>query len=355
MNKRKSLRDSNALFTLIAILIGFALGAVMLLIANISPVEAYQRLFSGVFSKPKFLVWSVVYSTPLILTGLSVAFSFRTGVFNIGAEGQFVIGSLAACIVGILVDVPKIIHIPLCFIAAIAAGSIWGIIVAYLKVKRGINEVLSMIMFNWIAFYLSNYVMNFAIIHKEGGGEATKDVLDSAKILFPKAITKEFGPNANWGILIAILAAILIYFIINKTTLGYQLRAVGYNKNAAEYGGISANRAVMTAMAISGGLAGLGGAMQLMGMSMRISQFSSQEGYGFQGITVALIGASNPIGCIFAGLFYGAMKYGGSKLNLVGAPSEIIDIIMGSIIFFIAISHIFKLLVNRKSSKKEVK
>ncbi len=355
MNKKKSLKDYDIVFTLMAILIGFAVGAIMLVIAKISPVEAYKTLFEGVFSKPKFMIWSIVYATPLIFTGLSVGFSFRTGVFNIGAEGQFVVGTLAACVVGILFDLPKPLHILLCFAAAVVAGAIWGIIVAYLKVRCGINEVLSMIMFNWIAFYLSNYVMNFTALHKVGGGEATKDVLDSAKITMPFLDAKTFGPNANWGILVAIAAAILIYFIINKTTLGYQLRAVGFNRTAAEYGGISVNRAVMTAMAISGGLAGLGGAMQLMGMSMRISQYSSQEGFGFDGITVALIGASNPIGCIFAGLFYGAMKYGGSKLNLVGAPSEIIKIIMGCIVFFIAISHVFKALFSKKSLKKEVK
>ncbi|MDK2807652.1 MAG: ral nucleoside transport system permease protein [Clostridiales bacterium] len=355
MKNKKSLKDYNIVFTLFSILVGFAFGALMLLIAKISPVEAYKTLFEGIFSKPKYMVWSIVYATPLIFTGLSVAFSFRTGVFNIGAEGQFVVGTLAACAVGILVKLPATLHIILCFTAAVVAGAIWGVIVAYLKVKWGINEVLSMIMFNWIAFYLSNYVMNFAILHKEGGGEATKDIMDSAKITLPFLDAKTFGPNANWGIVVAILVALLIYFIINKTTLGYRLRAVGYNLHAAEYGGISANRAVMTAMAISGGLAGLGGAMQLMGMSMRISQFSAQEGYGFDGITVALIGGSNPIGCIFAGLFYGAMKYGGSKLNLIGAPSEIIKIIMGCIVFFIAISHVFKAIVAKGSAKKEAK
>lgn len=354
MNKKKSIRDYNIIYTLIAILIGFVLGAIMLVVAKINPVDAYTTLFEGVFSKPKYIVWSIVYATPIIFTGLSLAFSFRTGVFNIGAEGQFVVGSLAACAVGILVDVPKPLHILLCFVAAVAAGAVWGIIVAYLKVSRGINEVLSMIMFNWIAFYLSNYVMNFKILHKEGGGEATKDILASAKITLPLD-AKTFGPNVNWGIILAVVIAIAIYFIINKTTLGYRLRAVGFNKNAAEYGGISSNRAVMTAMAISGGLAGLGGAMQLMGMSMRISQFSAQEGYGFDGIIVALIGSSSPIGCIFAGLFYGAMKYGGSKLNLVGAPSEIIKIIMGFIVFFIAIAHVFKAIAAKRSLKKEVK
>lgn len=350
MNKKKTLKDSNVLVTLIAILVGFAVGALLLLAAGIQPAVAYGQLLEGVFSKPKFMVWSLVYATPLIFTGLSVAFSFRTGVFNIGAEGQFVVGSLAACVTGILFDLPAVLHVPLCILAAAAGGALWGILVGELKVRRGINEVLSMIMFNWIAFYLSNYVINLKVIHADGK-ESSKDILDSAKIILPQSIRSQLGPNANWGIFLAVAAAVLIYFIINKTTLGYQLRAVGFNKNAAEYGGINTNRAVLTAMGISGAMAGIGGSMQLLGMSMRISQFAAQESYGFQGITVALIGASNPIGCIFSGLFYGAMKYGGTKLTLVDAPAEIVDIIMGTIIFFIAISHVFKKLILRK--KKE--
>ncbi len=343
MNEKKSILNSNALYTFIAILFGFLVGAGFLLAAKLSPAEVYTKLFTGVFSKPKFMVWAVIYASPLIFTGLSVAFSFRTGVFNIGAEGQFVVGSLAAVLVGILVDVPAVIHVPLCILAAAAAGALWGSIVGYLKVKKGINEVLLFIMFNWIAFYLSNYVVNLEAIHKEGGGEATKDILESAQILLPEGIRQMTGcSSANFGIFLAIIAAVLIWFIINKTTLGYQLRAVGFNRNAAEYGGINANRAVMTAMAISGCLAGLGGAVQTLGMSMRISQFATQESFGFQGITVALIAGSNPIGCIFSGLFYGAMKYGGSKLSLINAPSEVVDIIMGTIILFIAVSHVFK-------------
>lgn len=347
MNLKKRIFDSNALYTLLAILIGFLVGAILLAVAGISPMEAYTRLITGIFSKPKFLAWSVVYACPLIFTGLSVAFSFRTGVFNIGAEGQYVVGCMVAALIGIFVDVPTIIHVPLCFIGAALAGSIWGIIVAFLKVKKGINEVLSMIMFNWLAFYVSNFVVNLASVHKVGGGEASKDILDSADILLPQSIRSTLGPNANYGIILAVAAAVLIWFVINKTTLGFQLRAVGFNKNAAEYGGINSNRAVLTAMAISGALAGMGGAVQLMGSTMRLSQYAAQEGFGFQGITVALIGASNPIGCIFSGLFYGAMKYGGTKLSLVNAPAEVVDIIMGTIILFIAISHIFKKILMR--------
>lgn len=353
MSRKDKILNGNALYTFIAIIIGFVAGAVLLAVAGINPGLAYGKLLNGVFGQVKYITWSIVYAAPLILTGLSVAFSFRTGVFNIGAEGQFVVGSIAACTVGILFDLPAPIHILLCIAAAVAAGAVWGIIVGFLKVKRGINEVLSYIMFNWIAFYLSNYIVNLSAIHRTGGGEASKDVADSARILAPEFITKLTRCTAaNWGIVIAVVAAVLVWFVISKTTLGYQLRAVGFSKTAAEYGGINTNKMFLTAMAISGALAGLGGAVQTLGMAGRVSQFASQEQYGFQGITVALIGSSNPVGCIFAGLFYGAMKYGGGKLSLVKAPAEVVDIIMGIIIFFIAIAHMFKVIFNRKKGGK---
>ncbi len=356
MVKKKSILDSTLLYTFIAVIVGFFIGAIFLVIARISPIVAYEKLLGSVFGKPKYLVWTLVYASPLILTGLSVAFSFRTGVFNIGAEGQFVVGSLAACVVGILFKLPPVLHAVVCMLVAAAAGFIWAMIVGIMKVKKGIHEVLSFIMFNWIAFYLSNYVVNIPAIHKEGGGEATKDVLDSARILFPKAMRDILDTKtANFGIIIAVIAAIVIWIIIEKTTLGYRLKAVGFNRHAATFAGINSDKSVLTALGISGMLAGLGGAVQLLGMSGRLSQFAGQEGYGFQGITVALIGSSHPIGCIFAGLFYGAMKYGGSKLSMVKAPSEVVDIIMGCIILVIAISHVFRIILKNLAKRKEAK
>lgn len=343
MSRKNNILSSNAFYTLISIVIGFVVGAILLSIAKINPLDAYKQLFNGVFGKPKFMVWCLIYAAPLIFTGLSVAFSFKTGVFNIGAEGQFVVGSLTACVLGILVKAPAIIHVPLCFIGAALAGGIWGAIVGVLKIKKGVNEVLSYIMFNWIAFYLSNFVVNLSIIHKDGGGEATKDIVATARILAPKSIIAATGASAaNYGFILAIIFAVIVWFIINRTTLGFKLRAVGFSNTAAQYAGIDTGKSFLTAMAFSGALAGIGGAVQLMGMSGRISQFSGQEGYGFQGITVALIASSNPIACIFAGIFYGAMKYGGGKLSLVNAPAEVVDIIMGIIILFIAISSLFK-------------
>ena len=357
MNNKKSIlqtiKDSSVLYTLIAIVTGFIVGAILLTVIGISPIAAYGRLIEGIFGKPKYIAWSIVYASPLILTGLSVAFSFKTGVFNIGAEGQFVVGSLAAVVVGACLNLPPVIHVIACAAAAMLAGALWGTFVAILKVKKGINEVLSYIMFNWIAYYLSNYMVNTEWLHNEGNAEATKDIKATASIICPDFITKLTDcKNTNWGIVIAVVAAIVIWFIISKTTLGFQLRAVGFNKNAAEYGGINSNAAVMKAMAISGAMAGLGGMVQLCGMGSRISQFAGQEGFGFEGITVALIASSNPIGCIFSGLFYGMMKYGGTKLTLIKAPSEVIDIIMGVIVLFIAISHVFRHLLNKKKGGK---
>ncbi len=355
MTKNKSFLDiiseNRFIHILLSILLGFLVGAVFLVIMNLSVSAAYGRLINSVTSLKGFS-YVIVYSVPYIVAGLSVAFSFKTGVFNIGAEGQFVVGSMAAVCTGILAgNLPKPVLIPLCFLAAMAAGALWGIIVGVLKTKWGINEVLSMIMFNWIAFYLSNFIAGIPAIKNDGSAEATKNISDNASLLFSKDFIKSAGlaPTANWGFIIAIIATLLVWFIIEKTTLGFELKAVGSNKFAAEYAGINVNRSILTALAISGALAGLAGALQVMGMGKRISIFTSQEGFGFAGIVVALIGCSNPFGVLVAGLFYGALMYGGSKLNLEGVPTQLINVIVGTVVFFIAISVIFENLKRFKS------
>nr|MCR5101481.1 ABC transporter permease [Butyrivibrio sp.] len=275
MNKKSKLLNSNALYTFIAIILGFVVGAILLLIIGDDPVVAYSKLFSGIFGKPKFIAYSIVYASPLIFTGLSVAFSFKTGVFNIGAEGQFVVGSITAVMIGILVKAPAPIHILLCLLGSAAAGALWGAVVGLLKVKRGINEVLSYIMFNWIAFYLSNFIVNMKVFMRDSGGEATKDIAETAEIGAPDFIKTLTGcTDVNWGIVLAILAAIIMWFIMEKTTLGFKLRAVGFSKTSAEYAGISSNKVFMISMSISGILAGLGGAVQVLGMQHRVSQFA---------------------------------------------------------------------------------
>ena len=348
MTKKKHFLDVVAenrfLHILLSIILGFLVGAIFLAVMGLSVSAAYGRLITSVTSLKGFS-YVVVYAVPYIVAGLSVAFSFKTGVFNIGAEGQFVVGSMAAVVTSLLASsLPKLVLIPLCFLAAMAAGAIWGVIVGVLKTKWGINEVLSMIMFNWIAFYLSNFIAGIPAIKNEGTAEATKNIADNASMLFSKDFIKEMGlcPTANWGIFVAIIVTVLVWFVIEKTTMGYELKAVGSNKFAAEYGGINVNRSILTALAISGALAGLAGALQVMGMGKRISIFTSQEGFGFAGIVVALIGCSNPFGVLVAGMFYGGLMYGGSKLNLEGVPTQLINVIVGTVVFFIAISVIFE-------------
>lgn len=349
--------ENKIIHILLSIVLAFVVGALFLAIMGLDIGAAYGRLLSSVTGVKGFS-YVVVYSIPYIMTGLSVAFSFKTGVFNIGAEGQFVVGSMAAAVVGILFGaLPKVVLIPLCFLAAMLAGALWGLIVAFLKTKWGINEVLSMIMFNWIAFYLSNFIAGIPAIHSDGTAEATKNVSDNARTLLSKDVIQELGlcPTANWGILVVIVLTVAVWLIIDKTTLGYRLKAVGYNRFSAEYGGINVNRSILTAIGISGAIAGLGGALQLMGMGGRISVFSGQEGFGFAGIVVALMGCSNAFGVFLAGLFYAALTYGGSKLNLVGAPTQLINVIVGTVVYFIAISVIFTYIKDIKKKPRRAR
>ena len=343
---------SSFLYTFLSIVIGFVVGGIALVIAGYNPFEAYSSLFSQIFSSTKAMSYSFIeYANPYILTGLSVAFSFKTGIFNIGAEGQYIVGSLAACLVGIFVHAPAWLLIPLAILASILAGAIWGGLVGYLKVRFGSHEVLCMIMFNWIAFYLSNFIVNLESVNVGGGKTWTLPIQNEAKITISSWFEKNVvSNNTHFGIFISILCVILIWYIISKTTLGYKLRSVGFNRDAAEYAGISSNRCIILSLAISGALASLAGGLQILGVTYKINQFAAQESYGFNGITVALIGSCNAFGVLFAGWFFGAMKYAGTRMKMLDGtrvPKEVIDIIMGCIVFFIAISGVFRSLITR--------
>lgn len=238
-------------------------------------------------------------------------------------------------------------------LCAAIAGALWGGIAGWLKSKFGINEVIANIMLNWIAFYLSNFVLMTSWL-KVPNSETSVPIKDSAKISIDwlKGLV---GPatSVNWGIVISIIIVIIIAFILAKTTLGFELRAVGFNKFGAEYAGINVNSSILKSMAIAGMIAAIAGAIQVMGVTNVITVLPAQEGYGFDGIAVALIANNNPIGVIFSGLLFGAFKYGGTKMQSVGAPSEVISIIIGSIVYFIALVHVIKIAVQKISKKRK--
>ncbi|WP_343345044.1 ABC transporter permease [Terrisporobacter petrolearius] len=350
--KKKSFIDDAVKFSFLSILLGLLVGAIVLTISGNSPIEAYGAMIEGIIGKPKYIAWTIIKATPYILTGLSIAFAFKTGLFNIGAEGQFIIGALVATVVGYSINLPAIIHIPLTIILAGLAGGLWGSIAGFLKSKFGINEVIATIMLNWIAFYLSNFMVSSSFISVPNS-EASVNIQDSASIGIDwlKGLV---GPatSVNWGIIISIVLVLVIWFILTKTTLGFELRAVGHNKDAAEYAGIDVGKSILKSMAIAGLLAGVAGAIQVMGVTHNITVLAAQEGYGFDGIAVALIANSNPIGVIFSGLLFGAFKYGGIKMQSVGAPSEVINIVIGSIVFFIALSNGLRMLYIKMKQKK---
>ena len=353
--KSKKIINDTFIFSIASVVLGLLVGAIALILSGHNPITVYSALIEGIIGKPKYIAWTIIRGTPLILTGLSIAFAYKTGLFNIGAEGQFIIGALVAVLVGAGVDLPAFIHIPLTLISAALAGALWGGISGWLKARFGINEVISNIMLNWIAFYFSNFILMTTWL-KVPNSETSVPIKDSSKISIDwmKGLV---GPatSVNWGIIISIVLVLIIAFILKKTTLGFELRAVGFNKFGAEYAGINIRSSMVKSMAIAGLLAAIAGAIQVMGVTNVITVLPAQEGYGFDGIAVALIANNNPIGVIFSGLFFGAFKYGGTKMQSVGAPSEVVNIIIGSIVYVIALTSVIRILylkiIQKRTSK----
>lgn len=346
------------LISLLSIILSFFVGACVLKLSGISPLEAYKVMWEGAFSQPNYIAYIIIRSTPLILTGLSVAFAFRTGLFNIGSEGQFIIGALSAAYFGHVFHFSPWIQIPLVMMLATFFAALYGGLSGFLKARFGVHEVLSTIMLNWIALYLSNYAV-FINGFRRPDMETTEYIQPSTAIsILPDWKVSDAGiewlaqhpfwnsflrPPVNAGIFIALMAVIFVWIVLNKTTFGFKLKAVGLSPTASEYAGISTKLKITQAMMISGAISGIAGATHVMGVSKNIAALATHEGYGFDGIAVSLIGANHPIGVLFSGFFLGALKYSGQKIqSSLEAPSEVIGIMIGAIIFFIAIPKIFE-------------
>ena len=359
---------------ILSVFVGLLIGAMVLFFSGYNPLEAYVALFNGIFSKPKYISQVIIKSTPLILTGLAVVVAFKTGLFNIGAEGQYIVGTVVAVLVGYILDLPPVLHFfAVIIIASIAAG-FWGSFVGYLRAKFGINEVITSIMLNWIAFYLNNYVVAIPWLRKPGADSTFpikssawnvvmntyKTSVDGKEAIqrLPKSISEMLlKTDVNYGILISVFVCLLIWGFFKWTKRGFEFKAIGLGKDTAEFVGINIKKNIVLTMFISGAIAGLAGALQITGtMPHRIGLLSAQEGYGFDGISVALIACLSPIGCIFSGLFFGAFKYGGSVMqSRIGVPGEIIDIVIGVIMFFASMTAIFKILAGYISKRKQIK
>lgn len=355
--------------TIIAILCGFIVASVILAFAGYNPFETIAVMFRGIFARPKSITNVVIKATPIILTGLSVAFAFKTGLFNIGAEGQYVAGTVAATVVGISLNLPVAIQIPVVILSGVVAGAILGGLVGFLKAKFGIHEVITSIMFNWICFYLQNYVANSVMFHKpnttgtfpiNNSGYTVvlnnwKTSKEGIRTLKDNKILSEIllKTDLNYGIIIAIVMAILVSVLLYKTTKGFELRSVGFNPNASQCAGINVRKNILQSMLIAGAISGLAGALTITGMAPHnISTISVFENNGFNGLSVALIAGSSPIGCVFAGLLFSGLIFGGQSVQSeIGAPSEIINIMIGTIVFFVALTTIVPVLADRLAKR----
>lgn len=351
------------LLSALCVIAGLLLGGFILKLSGISALEAYKVMWNGAFSRPSYIAYIIIRSTPLILTGLSVAFAFRTGLFNIGTEGQFVMGALSAAYFGLMFNFNPWIQIPLVITLSLIISGLYGGFAGFLKARFGVHEVISTIMLNWIALYFSNYMVLSEGFHRPGT-ETSEFINPSSSItlwedwkisdlgiewLGQHEFLKEFmRPTVNAGIFFALIAAVIVWIILSKTTFGFKLKAVGLSSEAARYAGINVNKKMTQSMIISGALSGLAGATHVMGVSKNVAILASHEGYGFDGIAVSLIGSNTPIGSVLAGFFLGGLKYSGQKIqSALEAPSEVISIMIGAIIFFIAIPVVFEKIIDQ--------
>lgn len=320
----------------VSVAIALLVGSVIILLAGKDPIPAYQAMFNGAFGGPRQIGETLMRATPLIFTGLAVAYGFRAGLFNIGAEGQLFMGGLAAGFFGLqLAGLPWFVSAPLVLVFAALAGAAWAFGPAVMKARIGAHEVITTMMFSYIARYLVSWLVTGPL---KAPGQIPQTVQLPVESRLPRIsdLLPFIGANrAHVGIILGVVAAIIIWWILKYTVMGYEARAVGFNPPAAENAGISVAATTIKSLCTSGALAGLAGAVEVMGVHWRLfDQFSS--GFGFTGIAVALLAKNNPIGVIAAALLFGALSAGAGTMQLeAGVSQKLIAIIQGLIIFLV--------------------
>ena len=337
INKPLEARKASPLIvSLSAVFLGIIAGCIFILCIGKNPFAGFERILFGALSNTRRIGNTLGMSTQLILIGLSVAFAFKTGLFNIGASGQMLMGGITGSILAyyLPLDMPRIIYLPIIIIASMIAGAVWGFISGFLKAKFNVHEVVSTIMLNWTAYWIVyDFIPRFII---DPTISVKSKPIDAVHTLRADWLTNATGfSTMNYGFFIAIAMCIVIWFVLEKTTLGFNLKAVGANRFCAEYAGIKVNRSIMVSMAIAGALASLAGLTYYCGYS-NIMEMGKMPNEGFDGIAVALLGNCSPIGIFFSAIFFGILKMGRGSLAATGIPTEIADTIIATIIYFTA-------------------
>ena len=320
--------------SLLAVIVALIISMLIIATMDVSPVKAMSKMLSGALGDKNAIAETLVKMTPLIFTGMSYALANRCGLTNIGMEGQLYVGALTATIAGVYIHgLPMAIHLPLTMIAGFLGGAIWGGIVGVLKVRFGANEIITTVMLNTVATNLVQYMVNGPITEPPGDDAQSSPLLDSATL---PIIFK--GTRAHLGIIIAIVFVIAFYLFLWKSKKGYEIRVSGQNPDAALYSGINTRRNIVMVMLIAGGLAGLAGATEVMGVQGRLYP-SVSPGYGFDGIAVSLIGANTAPGIVAGAFLFGILRAGGNSMQrATGVPVAIISVIQAVVILMVVAS-----------------
>ena len=351
------------LVPVVAIVLGFLVGVIIMLVTKRNPLDIFTALFRatlgidlskigtrGTIFNPRYIGEYLVSFMPITLTSLSVGFAFRTGLFNIGAEGQLMAGAFASVATGILLPLPPPFLLIAAIFAGVLAGALWGVVPGYLKARFNVHEVVVTILMNYVALFTMNY---FIKLLPGSTTSRSERLIDSAllKSTFLSELTNK--SRLHWGILLVILAVFFYWFIIEKTTLGYELRAVGYNPHASKYAGIKINRKIISSMAISGAFAGMAGVVLSLGTFGYGRVLQGFENYGFNGIAVALLGGNSAGGIVFGGFIFGALVSAGPLMQTRNIPRDIAIIIISAIILFMAMQNGIKFVLAKLSPKEE--
>ncbi|RUS47989.1 ABC transporter permease [Cohnella sp. AR92] len=362
MSENQSVRKWSRIFVassiwvpIIAIILGLICGAIVMWIGGFNAWDAYSALFKKVFGSKYDIGETIRTITPLLFTGLSVGFAFRAGLFNIGADGQFIMGMTGATILGIKIDfLPWILHAPIAVLGGMIVGGLWGALAGYLKSSRGVNEVISCIMLNWIALYLSNYLIRTLVLKQ--GSQRSEEIQSSASMSIDWLSKAMDNARMDWGIVFGLICTSLFYIILWRTKQGYELRAVGFNPEAARFSGINVSKNMLKSMMISGMIAGLGGVFEVLGVFHYQVISAASSGYGFDGIAVALLGGNHPVGILLSSILFGVLTYGSAGMNFTaGVPTEIVRIVIGCVIFFVASQGLIQMLYKPFTARRDAK
>lgn len=337
----------DAALPVFAALAALLLGAVMLMLLNVNPLQAYAALWDGAFGSKNAVAETLVKATPLLLVGLGISISFRGDVINIGGEGQMIVGAILGTLVGLyLVDWPGWAVIVLALLAGFAGGAVWGGIPGLLKAHFNVNEILSTVMMNAIAVQLMNFLLRGPMIDPAQAELASK-IPQTARLGEAFRLPRWVPTRLHLGALIALVLAVLVYILLWRTTTGYRIRAVGQNPDASRYAGIKVKNYIILALVLSGAFAGLAGVIQVYGVNYRMITDGSASGFtgsaGFNGIVAALFGQLHPIGTIPASVLFGALLVGANKMQrVVQVPSALVTALNGLVVVFVVSSEIWR-------------